>query len=147
MTSTQKKTFINHIGDFDAKKLLKTTLVTSTLKTFKHHIGELRTREWWTPRIKKTSQQEILKRKKNQQKHPKLETDDFPRGTKKKTKKKTTTRKKNLAKHREKFSNVPAELTSRTMQNGRKYQTTWNFFSQQNSYHIFQHFFTSQLAK
>ena len=38
-------------------------------------------REWWTPR--KTSQQEILKRKK-QQKHPKLETDDFPRGTKKK---------------------------------------------------------------
>ena len=46
-------------------------------KAFKLHIGEPRTREWWTPRIKKTSQQKILKRKK-QQKHLKLETDDFP---------------------------------------------------------------------
>ena len=42
----------------------------------------------------------------------------------KENKKKT----KKPAKHREKFSNVPAELTSRTMQNGRKYPTTWNFF-------------------
>ena len=86
------KTFKPHIGDLDAKNL-------------KNHIGEPRTREWWTPRIKKTSQQEILKRKK-QQKHPKLETDDFPRGTKKKnekTKKKQTNekqqQKKKPAKH------------------------------------------------
>ena len=73
------------------------------------------------------------KTKKTQQKHPKLETDDFPHGTKtkqkkkkerKKKKKRKTKRKKKKkkkkipAKHREKFSNVPAELTS-GKQNGR----------------------------
>ena len=64
--------------------------------------------------MKKTSQQEILKRKKKQQEHPKLETDDFPRGTKTKQKKKNEKQQQQQqpAKHREKFSNVPAELTS-----------------------------------
>ena len=60
-----------------------------------------------------------FKKKKKQQEHPKLETDDFPRGTKtkqnkKKKKKKTKNEKQQQqpAKHREKFSNCPAELTS-----------------------------------
>ena len=68
-----------------------------------------------------------FKKKKKQQKHPKLETDDFPRetkqnkkkkGTKKKTKKNKNEKQQQPAKHREKFSNGPAELTS-GKQNGR----------------------------
>ena len=51
--------------------------------------------------MKKTSQQEILKRKK-QQKHPKLETDDFPRGTKTK---KNKQKKKNNEKTKKKNKN------------------------------------------
>ena len=109
--------------------------MTSTLNTFKHHIGEPRTREWWTPRIKKTSQQEILKRKK-QQKHSKLVTDDFPRGTKtkKKTKKNKQTKnnnnKKKPAKHWKffKFFRGP---------NFWKTKWTWNFFQQKHYQHTF----------
>ena len=114
---------------------------------------KLLTPHWWTPNMwtMNTQNKEDIptrnfKRKKKQQKHPKLETDDFPRGTKKKRKQNKTPppkkkkkkiekqqqqkkkKKKKPAKHREKFSNVSAELSSRTMQNGRKYQTMWNFF-------------------
>ena len=37
-------------------------LAPDLIKAFKLHIGEPRTREWWTPRIKKTSQQKNLKK-------------------------------------------------------------------------------------
>ena len=62
--------------------------------------------------MKKTSQQEILKRKKKQQEHPKLETDDFPRGTKTKTKqkkKKKEQKKKNKQKKKRKTTTTASE--------------------------------------
>ena len=90
-----------------------------------------------------------FKKKKKQQKHSKLKTDDFPHGTetnkkkqrkkkKKKKKRKTTTKKtkkKIPAKHREKFSNGPAEL---------KYKMDGEFLSAKT---LSTHLFTSQLAK
>ena len=45
----------------------------------------------------------------------------------------------------EKFSNVPADLTSRK-QDGRKYQTTWNLFQQNLIYQDFFHFPTSKIG-
>ena len=111
--------------------------MTSTLKTFKHHIGEPRTCEWWTPRIKKTSQQEILKRKKKQ-KHPKLETDDFPRGTK--TKKKKTnekTKKKNNKKQQQQPAKHWKFFKFSCGPNFWKTKWTWNFFQQKHYQHTF----------
>ena len=64
-----------------------------------------------------------LKKKKKKQKHPKLETDDFPRGTKK------TNKKNKKQRNIEKFSNYPTDLTSRRKQNRRKYQARGIFFS------------------
>ena len=69
-----------------------------------------------------------FKKKKNNKNILNWRQTTFHVAQKRKQNKKTTKKKKKPAKHREKFSNVPAELTSRTMQNGRKYQTTWNFF-------------------